>query len=146
MTLDRAAIARLIPHQGPMCLLDSVVAWSDDRVVCHSEGHRASDNPLRSDGRLSSLHAIEYAAQAMAVHQRLSQQTGLPVGYGLLVSARDVSLFVDRLDTLASPLVIDATRIAASAESFTYRFSVSAADTPAVSGRASVLIVEQARQ
>jgi predicted hotdog family 3-hydroxylacyl-ACP dehydratase len=141
--LGRDAILQLIPHKGPMCLLDSVVAWDDDRVVCHSERQGAPDHPLRVDGRLSSLHAIEYAAQAMAVHQRLSGRGRGPVAYGLLISVRDVSLAVDRLDALASPLVIDATRIAATLESLTYRFSVGT-DVPLVRGRASILLVEGA--
>jgi len=146
MIVGRAAISQLIPHQGPMCLLDEVFMWDDDRVVCRSEGHRSPDNPLRARGRLSSLHAIEYAAQAMAVHQRLAGRGEARIAYGLLVSVRDVSLAVDRLDTLPSPLVIAATRIAATVESLTYRFCVGGIDAPAVTGRASVLLVEDTPQ
>jgi len=142
MIVGRDAISRLIPHQGPMCLLDDVVEWDDDRVVCHSVRHGSPDHPLRANGRLSSVHAIEYAAQAMAVHQRLTGRRRAAVAYGLLVSVRDVSLAVDRLDSLPSPLVIDATRIAATVDSLTYRFSVGGTGVPAVTGRASVLLVE----
>jgi predicted hotdog family 3-hydroxylacyl-ACP dehydratase len=146
MTLDRDAIARLIPHQGAMCLLDRIVAWDRDRIVCHTERHRAPDNPLRAHGRLSSVHAIEFAAQAMAAHQRLAGERTTCAAYGLLVSVRDIAFAVERIDECASPLVIEATRIAATADVLSYRFAVGAASAPAATGRASVLLVEAARR
>lgn len=143
MTIDHDAITRLIPHAGAMCLLDRVVSWDRDRIVCETARHRDVGNPLRCEGGLSPLCAIEFAAQAMAVHRRLASDDARPIGYGLLISVRDVVLGVDRLDALASPLVIDATRIAASVDAITYRFAVGDRGESHVSGRASVLLVEQ---
>jgi predicted hotdog family 3-hydroxylacyl-ACP dehydratase len=125
-----------------MCLLDRVVEWDRDRIVCESARHRDVDNPLRTRDGLSSLSAIEFAAQAMAIHRGLATDSARPSGYGLLISVRDVVLGVERLDELASPLVIDATRIAASADAITYRFVVGDGGAPRVTGRASVLLVE----
>ena len=48
--------------------IDEVVEWSAERIVCSSGGHRASDHPLRSHGRLGIACGIELAAQTMAVH------------------------------------------------------------------------------
>jgi predicted hotdog family 3-hydroxylacyl-ACP dehydratase len=143
MLIAGARVAELVPHQGAMCLLDVVVAWDRERIVCHSERHRALDNPLREHGRLSSLHAIEFAAQAMAAHQRLAVETARRARYGLLMSVRQCSFFCDRLDTLASPLMIEATRVAASAEALTYAFDVGCAGEPIAKGRASVLLVSE---
>jgi predicted hotdog family 3-hydroxylacyl-ACP dehydratase len=141
VTIDRAEIARLVPHAGSMCLLDAVVAWDRDRIVCHSFRHQASDNPLRACERLPAIHAIEFAAQAMAVHHRLTREPATTPQYGLLVSVRQCTFESDRLDTCASPLVIEAIRVAAMAESMTYRFTVGPAETTVVAGRASVLLL-----
>ena len=144
MILDRKEIAKMVPHSGAMCLLDAVVAWDRAQIVCHSVRHQAEDNPLRSRNRLSALHAIEFAAQAMAVHQRLSADGSSRPSYGLLVSLRQCTFASDRLDTCASPLVIEATRIASTADALSYRFSVGTIETPIAAGRASVLLVREA--
>jgi len=134
-------IAELVPHQGAMCLLDAVVEWDRERIVCHSDRHRAIDNPLRVRGRLSSLHAIEFAAQAMAAHQRLAGDSVASARYGLLVSVRQCTVAVEHMETCASPLVIEATRIASTAQALTYAFRVGTIDTTIAKGRASVLLV-----
>jgi predicted hotdog family 3-hydroxylacyl-ACP dehydratase len=66
--INKAEIRTLIPHSGSMCLLDGVIKWDDRSIVCVSNTHRNSTNPLRRDERLSAVHAFEYAAQAAAVH------------------------------------------------------------------------------
>ena len=141
MKIGSMEIARLVPHQGAMCLLDAVISWDHDHIVCHSERHRALDNPLRADGRLSAIHAVEFAAQAMAAHRCLTADEKRAPDHGLLVSLRQCA-FADRgLDTCASPLVIEATRVAATAELMTYRFDVRAADGRVADGRASIVLV-----
>ena len=123
-----------------MCLLDAIVRWDQDSIVCHSERHVAADNPLRAHGRLAAVYAIEFAAQAMAAHQRLVATRPCAPGYGMLVSVRQCTFPIDRLDRCATPLVIEAHRLAASAEAITYRFEVGAAGGPAIAGRASVVL------
>jgi predicted hotdog family 3-hydroxylacyl-ACP dehydratase len=141
MSLEREAIARLLPHQGAMCMLDSIVACDAVRITCHSSRHLDADNPLRSRGKLSSIHGIEFAAQAMAAHQKLTGKRAASVRYGLLISVRQCTFATDRLDRCASPLTIDATRVAATDEALTYHFSIGAAEITLVSGRASVLLL-----
>jgi predicted hotdog family 3-hydroxylacyl-ACP dehydratase len=139
--IDRLDLARLVPHAGEMSFLDAVVEWGHERIVCHSTRHAAIDNPLRLDNRLSAVHAIEFAAQAMAAHRRLIGKSGPDRRYGLLVSVRECSFAADRLDLCVSPLVIEATQVAASPEAFTYRFAVGAAGSPIAHGRASVALI-----
>jgi predicted hotdog family 3-hydroxylacyl-ACP dehydratase len=140
MILEREAIARLLPHQGAMCLLDSVVACDAIRITCHSSRHLDVDNPLRTRDRLSSIHGIEFAAQAMAAHQKLTATRAAPVRYGLLISVRQCTFATDRLDRCVSPLTINATRLAATDEALTYHFSIGAAEMTLVTGRASVFL------
>ena len=66
--LDHAWIAAHIPHQGSMCLLDAVLHWDSQHLVCCATSHRHAGNPLRQFDRLGAACGIEYAAQAMAVH------------------------------------------------------------------------------
>jgi predicted hotdog family 3-hydroxylacyl-ACP dehydratase len=127
----------LLPQKGSMRMLDRIIFWDDTSIVCHSERHRASDNPLREHGRLGSIHAIEFAAQAMAAHRRLTQSDTTPL-QGMLVSIRDCEFAPGPLDVCAAPLVITARRIAASAEALTYRFSVDAQGKAQARGRATV--------
>jgi predicted hotdog family 3-hydroxylacyl-ACP dehydratase len=138
--IPRDTIAELIPHGGAMCLLDTIVSWDHDGIVCHSARHVAVDNPLREGGRLPAIHAIEFAAQAMAAHQRLLGPDGARPGGGLLVSVRQCKFPFERLDRCESPLVIEARRLAGSADAITYSFAVGAAGGPTVSGRATVML------
>jgi len=139
--LDHAWIARHIPHQGSMCLLDYVEAWDQQRIECRATSHRAADNPLRAHGRLGAACGIEYAAQAMAVHGALlapPDSTLARVGY--LVSVRGTQLHVPRLDDIAADLLVEATCITRSGNNILYQFSVSAAGRVLLDGRATVVL------
>jgi predicted hotdog family 3-hydroxylacyl-ACP dehydratase len=139
--LDHAWIARHIPHQGAMCLLDFVEAWDPQRIECRASSHRAADNPLRANGRLGAACGIEYAAQAMAVHGALlapPDSTNARVGY--LVSVRGAQLHVPRLDDIAADLRVEATCITRSENNVLYQFSVSAAGRLLLDGRATVVL------
>lgn len=139
--LDHAWIARHIPHQGRMCLLDHVEAWDEQGIRCRASSHRAADNPLRAYARLGAACGIEYAAQAMALHGALLAppgSAGASVGY--LVSVRGVQLHVPRLDDIVADLLVEATCITRSENNILYRFSISAADHPLLDGRAAVVL------
>ena len=71
IVLDRAAIARRVPHAGDMCLLDAVVRWDATAIECHA-GVPRERHPLARDGVVPAVAAIEYAAQATAVHGALA--------------------------------------------------------------------------
>ena len=139
--LDHGWIARHIPHQGSMCLLDEVEAWDQQRIQCRASSHRAADNPLRASGRLGAACGIEYAAQAMAVHGALlapPDSSSARVGY--LVSVRGAQLHVGRLDDIAFDLRVEATCITRSDNNILYQFSVSAAGQLLLDGRAAVVL------
>jgi predicted hotdog family 3-hydroxylacyl-ACP dehydratase len=137
--LDRAAIAARIPHQGSMCLLDTVTQWTEQQIHCTSTSHLDPDNPLRAEGRLGIACGIEYAAQAMAVHGVLLASGPQPKR-GYLVSVRSVSFAADRLDTASGPLQIEAERLSGDSTTVLYQFHVRSADQLLLSGRAAVVL------
>ncbi|MDP2369852.1 3-hydroxylacyl-ACP dehydratase [Rhodoferax sp.] len=140
MKRDHAWIAAHIPHQGTMCLLDSVERWSDDDITCRAVSHRCAANPLRIDGRLGIANGIEFAAQAMAVHGALLAANDGPPAVGFLTSVRDVQWQRTRLDDIDADLVVHARRIAGNSGSLLYQFELHADETVVLSGRASVMI------
>lgn len=140
MRLDRAAIAARIPHQGEMCLLDTVLDWDAQRIRCTSSSHRKPDNPLRARGELGAACGIEYAAQAMAMHGALlAGPTDRPRA-GYLTSVRGVNLNVARLDDIADALDIEAVRFSGDANHVLYDFTVRAGGQVLLSGRAAVVL------
>lgn len=144
-TLDHAGIAALIPHRGPMCLLDRMTSWSETGIECIAIDHRDPRHPLRSRSGLLASAAIEYAAQAMAVHGALcAQAAGAGASPGFLASARDVRLACPRLDDLpiAAPdeLVVTAERQAADASRILYAFRLSHGGRELASGRVAVVL------
>lgn len=144
-TLDHAGIAKLIPHSGSMCLLARLVSWDAQRIVCVATNHRDADHPLRTASGLMSPCAIEYAAQAMALHGALiGQDAGTAASPGFLASARGVQLHVLRLDDLppaaADELHIEAVRQSGDARQILYSFTVSHNGKPLAEGRAAVVL------
>ena len=139
--IDRATILALIPHQGTMCLLDEVMQWDSERIVCTTHSHQRPDNPLRSDGILRAIHLCEYGAQAMAVHGGLlAREHGEIAKPGLLVSLRAVQMHVARIDELPDALIVEADKLLDSGSSWQYQFRVRQRDALLAEGRAAVMM------
>jgi len=152
--LDRRWIERSLPHRDRMCLLDEVMEWDALRIVCRSGSHRAADHPLRRGERLGIACAIEYAAQAMALHGVLVAAANAPgpdqraQRAGYLASVRDVRFGAARIDDIDADLLCTATRLAGDAGTVLYEFGI-AADGPAgegsrclAGGRATIVVGE----
>ncbi|HET7836779.1 MAG TPA: hydroxymyristoyl-ACP dehydratase [Variovorax sp.] len=140
-TLDRAGIARRIPHSGSMCLLDRLAAWDAESIRCTTASHAHPDNPLRTASGLLSPNLIEYAAQAMALHGGLLAAEGSEPSAGFLASARNVRLSVARIDDIAGELQVHAQRLTGDQSQVLYQFAVTdAAGRPLAEGRAVVVL------
>jgi predicted hotdog family 3-hydroxylacyl-ACP dehydratase len=140
-TLDHAGIARLIPHSGTMCVLDRLVAWTDEEIHCAMTSHVRPDNPLRTARGLLASNAIEYAAQAMALHGALRAGPDANPLPGFLASARSVRMAVLRLDDIPGELLVHAVRMAGDGHQALYWFSLCNAQGRAlVEGRAAVVL------
>jgi predicted hotdog family 3-hydroxylacyl-ACP dehydratase len=134
-SIEKAEIRTLIPHAGTMCLLDNVIDWDDESIVCITNTHRDETNPLRRDGRLSALHALEYGLRARAAG------TTAPACY--LAALRDAHLSVDRLDDLASPLEVRVQRLFGDSGNTIYQCAISASGTFVARGRVTIMLRTQ---
>ena len=120
--LNHAGVAALVPHAGAMCLLDSMEAWTGDKIVCRARSHLAADNPLRRAGRLSMVCGCEYGFQAAALHGALlAGGVAQPAGY---LAALRVSViarpYLDDADI--GVLRVEAVREASQASGLVYGF------------------------
>src|SRR2546430_3058244 len=139
--IDKAEIRTLVPHAGSMCLLDNVLDWDDESIVCVTNTHRDPANPLRRDGRLSALHALEYGAQAAAVHGGLRARAASATAPRCYLAAlRDAHLHIARLDDLASPLEVRAQRLFGEAGNTIYQCDVSASDVRVADARVTIML------
>jgi predicted hotdog family 3-hydroxylacyl-ACP dehydratase len=138
MLLNREWIEARIPHRGRMCLLDEVIEWNAQRVLCRTGTHRALDNPLRSHERLGTACGVEYAAQAMALHGALTG--GAVSQVGLLASVREVRLFALRLDDIESDLLCEVIHLAGDSLTALYEFELRDQEKALLSGRATVVL------
>lgn len=123
-----------------MCLIDAVQFWDSSSIVCTTAQHRSRANPLAQDGRLSTVHAIEFAAQAMAIHGALVVPPSAKPRAGLLLSVRDCRFHCVRLDQAAGDLDVKAHRLAGNAIMLMYGFALSAGAQCLAEGRLSVLL------
>ncbi|MHB8348428.1 MAG: hypothetical protein ACYDHM_14950 [Acidiferrobacterales bacterium] len=142
VTLGHDEICALIPHAGTMCLLEGVESWDQETILCYAVSHSSDANPLRQHDGLHAVCGVEYAAQGMALHARLSG-TGNQQGTGLLASVRDLSLFAERLDGCGARLWIEARRLTGSEQGFIYDFEVRTAAALLLSGRAAIMVTER---
>ena len=140
MRLGRDALARLVPHQGAMCLLEEVLEWDENAISCRATSHRDAGNPLRGGIGLPAIMGVEYAAQAVAVHGSITSNSESKKGY--LASLRDVVCSVKALDTESDDLVVHATRLAAESGRLLYDFRIDAGGRELLRGRLSVVLID----
>lgn len=140
MNPDAYDIRGLVPHQGAMCLLDAVEYWDASRIVCTTEQHRLAGNPLVVDGRLSTVSAIEFAAQAMAVHGALAAPRRDRPAFGMLLSVRNCLLHCDRLDQVPGILHVKVGKVAGSQLMLMYEFGLFTGEQCLAEGRATVIL------
>ncbi len=134
----RAEIARLVPHQGAMCLLESVSSCDATHIACASTTHRDPANPLRRDGFLPAICGAEYGLQAMALHGALTAGTAQPAGF--VAALVGVELSADRLDDVPDALAVTATALSRESRGFIYGFEVCCAGRVLVAGRGTVVL------
>jgi predicted hotdog family 3-hydroxylacyl-ACP dehydratase len=155
LLLDHAAIAARIPHADAMCLLDRVVSWDEDHIECTGDAHAGSagaPHPLADRGRLPATAAIEYAAQAMALHGSLLQERAAaanggrrePPRRGFLAGLRSVRLHCRWIAADRPALFVRVERFAGDDVQVLYDFEVRAGD-PVAQGRAVVVLDAGAR-
>lgn len=141
-TIDAVQIQNLIPHAGRMSLLDKVLSFDAQGIVCIAHSHRDEANPLRENNILHAVCGIEYAAQAMALHGALlSTNPHQTPRAGRLAGVRSVQLSVSRLDDVPEELQICATQLMGDENSMVYDFTVKTSNRILLNGKATVVLV-----
>ena len=142
LMLTREQFAPLLPHRGAMCLIDRVVAWDSDGIVCASNSHHCADHPLLAHGQLLALAGIEYSAQAMALHGALAGHAhGVGEGHsGVLASLRQVTLHVPLLNVIRGELMVHARKLVAQQRHLLYAFRVEGDGGVLLQGRAAIAL------
>jgi predicted hotdog family 3-hydroxylacyl-ACP dehydratase len=88
-------IAALVPHAGPMVLLDRALAAGAD-TLC-AEVRIQAGSMLADGGGVGAWVGIEYMAQAIAAHAGwLAWQCGEPIRVGFLLGTRKYAAAVAR--------------------------------------------------
>lgn len=137
-SISTAEFAQLLPHAEPMILIAAVTNWDTNSITCLANSHLAMNNPLRQEGILSVYAGVEYAAQAMAVHARLSAPDADKYSQprkGFLAVASKLTAKVPNLDQAAGLLLIKVERIAANNDSSLYHFNISSAEQDLLEGQ-----------
>jgi predicted hotdog family 3-hydroxylacyl-ACP dehydratase len=133
--LSKQDILRRVPHGARACLLDSVRAWDATSIICLAHAPTAT-HPYASAGAVASVVAVEYAAQATAVHGALIENSG-SAREGALAALGDVELYSA---ALVGPLTVRAELISRSPAGCMYAFEVFDSDAPAARGRLTVAL------
>ena len=133
--IEAGEISSLVPHAGDMSLIERVISFDDKQIVCETSTHLDPANPLRAWQRLSAINAIEYGAQAMALHGAL---TGGDNDNSCLVAARNVEIQIDYLDQLESYIRVCAELQMKDVNAAVYRFSVAHGEDVIAAGRLTI--------
>jgi predicted hotdog family 3-hydroxylacyl-ACP dehydratase len=142
MLVTRGQLEPLLPHAGAMVMIDGVCVWDDRRIRCVSLRHRSPDNPLRRDGRLFAHHAIEFAAQAAAVHGGLLGG-GEPAPLRALAAVRRARFARPRLDDLEDQLEIVAELILLDRRAAVYHADITHRRDDVASMRLTLMTIDQ---
>lgn len=138
--MERENFRHLVPHSGGMILIDRVVSWDERSLRASCQSHLSVENPLRRDGRLSVVHALEYGAQAMAVHGGLlAERSGESIAGGYLAGVRNLRFFRSRLDDLSGELDVEVDMQHVQEGSLIYTFRVSSSGQSVAEGMAIVM-------
>jgi predicted hotdog family 3-hydroxylacyl-ACP dehydratase len=102
-------IVELVPHRPPMLLLDRVLSYDGERVVC--ETVLGPDSPFAEQGEVPAVVGIEYMAQTIAAGAGLSaRDKGDQAGRtGFLLGCRNLSIAVDSFQ-IGDRLTVEARR------------------------------------
>ncbi len=99
----------LVPHRGPMRLLDSVVAHGERSIECVTTIR--ADHAFLDDGKVDVVLCVELVAQAVAAYVGYQDWvTGRKPELGFIVSCREASFEVGSL-SLGDTLTVSATHV-----------------------------------
>jgi predicted hotdog family 3-hydroxylacyl-ACP dehydratase len=98
-------------------------------------------NPLRQNGRITGLHAVEFAAQAAAVHGGLMNKDGT-APLRALVAIRKACFDRARLDDLPGPLTVEARVVLLDASAAIYQARLTHEDEEVAAMRLTLMTLK----
>jgi len=120
--LTHAQIEVHLPHAGSMVLLDRIVRYDQTRIVCEA-APPTPEHPLARAEGVPAVAAVEYAAQAAALHGALLDGNSEP-RHGMLAKLSEVELTGDWLGVPSSPLTVEAELLVRGESGCMYWFTV----------------------
>jgi predicted hotdog family 3-hydroxylacyl-ACP dehydratase len=124
-----------------MCLIDHVEHWDAGQLLCRADCSRPN-HPLRSGGKLPSSVAIEYAAQAAAIHGSLLGRVN-DARPGYLVKLSNVALHNEYIEDTTNVLNIAVQLISRSDLICLYSFEVMEGVQHLAAGRLMIAFTQQ---
>jgi predicted hotdog family 3-hydroxylacyl-ACP dehydratase len=132
-----------LPHSGSMCLIDEIVEWDRDSVHCRASSHRQIENPLRIADELPAICALEYAAQAFALHGLLVadefNEKAPDESRAFVAFVNELDLHIERLDGGDGALEISGQVMFRQSGSAVYRFEIRDASGLLVNGQVGLM-------
>ena len=109
MTAAYPAIVELVPHRPPMLLLDRVLSYDGECVICETVLEPGS--PFVDGGEVPAIVGIEYMAQTIAAGAGLSARDKgeTTTRMGFLLGCRSLTIAVDSF-RVGDRLTIEARR------------------------------------
>jgi predicted hotdog family 3-hydroxylacyl-ACP dehydratase len=129
--------------------LNELISWDTTHIKCTANSHVSPDNPLKFKNNLTSIAAIEYAGQVMALHGGLlasADDAGKRPRKGYLASLREIVISRELINDASNDLLIEVELLMGDSDSSLYSFSVSTSGEPVISGRAAVKLLEEMQQ
>jgi len=139
MLIARSELEQMIPHDQQMCLLDEVVEWNQQNIVCITSSHRYAYNPLLTGARLGGMVLVEYGAQAAAIHVALIQQGFTAPQSAYLGAIKELTLHADFIEQVEGALRVEADCILSRMGGAIYSIQVMSTDQPLITARISLL-------
>ncbi|MGI9292679.1 MAG: hypothetical protein ACR2PS_01745 [Pseudomonadales bacterium] len=136
-----------LPHSGAMCLIDQVLSWDENGICCSADSHLSPANPLRENGSLPGLCALEYAAQALALHgvlNRPQKMSGARYAEAYVVTSQRLAFEAGDLSNTSESLIITAELTVRHKESAVYAVNVTIGDSCMLHGDLGVMLSELA--
>lgn len=127
-----------------MCLLTAVEYWDAERIECRGVATEDPAHPLRHGGLVAPVHAIEYAAQAIAVHGALTAEAGDTAARpGMIANVRDVQWPHTATALADGPPGISCTAESVAPRFCRYAFVVTDGAGDSVTGRIMIVFGDQ---
>lgn len=127
------SIRELIPHDGPMVLLDELLYWEPGRARCRIA--ITPGMPFVSDGTVDTIVTLEYMGQAVAASCGYAAfRGGNDIRVGMIIGCRRMDIEVPTLQ-VGDQLLIEVREVRAQEEISVYECGVSRADEPVASAQ-----------